>query len=268
MRPAAGVHTFRRVAVVRRSALRRTSRVFVGGVAALVLVVLTALALNLRLAQHVTRVDGVFDGLVGRPAPEAGTTLLLVGTVDEPAGTSPGVAWLPSAPALESVMLVHVLPDGRHVTVDSFEVGRRLAAAVTAAEPRRAVAAVEARSGRRVDHLVAVDWAALQQLADDNGTGLTYRPGSSVSSQQEFLRSVLASALHAEMRQQPWTLYAALDTVARGMAVEAGWSMLSMDLLVLSLCSLRSADVEFRALPPADPDGSSTTAEAGLGLPA
>jgi hypothetical protein len=35
------------------------------------------------------------------------------------------------------------------------------------------------------------------------------------------------------MREEPWTLYAALQTVSRGMAVDEEWSMLEMDLLVL-----------------------------------
>jgi hypothetical protein len=225
---------------------RVARRFLVGGVVALALLVLTALALNLRLTHHVGRVDGAFDDLGDRPPAESGTTVLLIGTMADGSSSASSVGWLPTATELESVMLVDVAADGRQVTVDSFRLDPSLVAAVTAAEASRAVAAVEDRTGRRVDHLMVMDWAMLQQLADENGTGLTYRAGASVRHQQRFLDTVLKDTLHTELRKQPWTVYRVLDTVSRGMAVEAGWSVYSMDLLVLSLRDLRSADIEFR----------------------
>lgn len=226
--------------------VRRAVRLLRLLVALGILVLLVLLGLNLRLAHQLTRVEGVFDQLGERPAAGDGTTLLLLGTVSS---HSDGVAvpWLPGRPVLESVMVVDLPVAGRRATVDSFTLDERLVADVTATEPHRAVAAVEARTRRRVDHLVVVDWAALQQLADDNGTGMTYRAGSSIPVQHRFLRHVLEDTLHAEMRKEPWTLHRALATVTRGMAVEDGWSVLDMDLLVLSLRDLRSADIEFRS---------------------
>lgn len=211
-----------------------------------VLLVIAGLGLELRLTHHLTRVPGVFDPLGDRPPEGPGTTLLLLGTVPGDASVGPSVPWLPADPGLESVMLVRLAPDRRSVLVESLEPGRRMVAEITAAEPHRAVAVVEKVSGRRVDHLVAVDWSMLQRLADDNGSEIRYRAGSSVAGQHRFLRRMLEDTLHTEMRKQPWTLDEALSTVTRGMAVEAEWSVLEMSLLLLSLRDLRSADIEFR----------------------
>lgn len=213
-----------------------------------VLVLAAGFALNVRLTHGLTRVDGAFDPLDDRPAAAPGTTLLLIGIVPAGATSASGVQWLPTRPALESVMLVHVRQDGRHVTVDSIEIVDTVAAEMTTSDPSRAVAEAEVRSGRRIDHLVVVDWSDLQQLADDNAIGLTYHPGCSIRRQQEFMKATLVDTLHAEMRTRPWSLYAALDTVSRGMAVDSGWSMLEMDRLLFSLRDLRSAQIEFGAL--------------------
>jgi hypothetical protein len=231
--------------VGRKRGIRRAARALRLLTVLGLLLVLALVALDLRIAHQLTRVDGVFDHLGDRPAGEDGTTVLLIGTVSRATGAAT-VPWLPGRPALESVMLVDLSVDGTRATVDSLALDRALVAEVTAAQPHRAVGGVESVSGRRVDHLVVVDWAALQQLADDNGTGLTYRAGSSVRRQQEFLEAVLQDALHWEMAREPWNLYGALRTVSRGMAVEQDWSVLDMNLLVLSLRDLRSADIHFR----------------------
>jgi hypothetical protein len=112
------------------------------------------------------------------------------------------------------------------------------------------VAAVESWSGRRVDHLIALDWRTFAQLAADNGVPATYRYGSARGAQHDYLRDVLEGTLHAELRKQPLDLYRALSTVAGGAAVDDEWSLLEMDRFVLHLRDLRSADITFsRAMP-------------------
>lgn len=228
-----------------RGGVRRVARrLLVAGGVSLALLLVAGLVLNLRLMGHLDRVEGAFDGLATRPRDTDGTTVLLLGTL--PGASGAPVEWLADRPTLESVMLVDIPPGTpRHVSVESLPVGADLERSVTAVRPGATVGAVEAISGRRVEHLVVVDWSSLQRLADDNGSGTTYAPGSGIEAQQTFLEEVLEDALHAEMRKQPWSLHAALDTVSRGMAVDEEWSMLELDLLVLSLRDLRSAEIEF-----------------------
>ncbi len=225
---------------------RLVRRLLVLVVVPFVLLIVAGLAANLRLMAHLDRVPGAFDGLAERPAATAGTTILLLGTVTDATASGPRVAWLADQPALESVMLVEV-PRGtaRHVYVQSLPISRDLASSVVVGRAGATVGAVEAATGRRVEHLAVVDWSAFQQLAADSGSGLTFEPGSGIAAQQAFLQQVLADTLHAEMRKEPWTLYTALDTVCRGMAVDGEWTMVEMDLLVLSLRDLRSAGIDF-----------------------
>jgi hypothetical protein len=215
---------------------------------------LAALLADLRLAGHLERVPGAFTGLSDRPPDTAGTTILMLGTVSGAATQGPRVPWLADGPALESVMVVDIPPGTpRHVFVDSLPIDEDLARSVGTGRASATVGAVEAATGRRVEHLVVVDWGQLEQLSADNGSEQVFEPGSGVGEQQEFLRRVLADTLHVEMLTQPWTLYAALDTVSRRMAVDDGWSVLEMDLLVLAQRDLRSADIEFRGVWPDSP---------------
>ncbi|MBC2931429.1 hypothetical protein [Nocardioides sp. zg-1228] len=220
----------------RRTRLRRPAAV----VALLVVLAVAAAAcVNLSLTSRMGRIDGAFDGLSGRPAPAAGDTILLVGT--RPGGTQ-DVAWLPGEQSVESMMLVEVPADGRSALVESVSVR---ADAPVVDGPSAVVAAVESSTGRRVDHLVAIDWQTFAELAADNDVDATYRYGSAPGVQHDYLRLVLEGTLHAELRKQPHLLYRALRTTASGVAVDDTWSVLELDLLVLQLRDLRSADIRF-----------------------
>ena len=111
--------------------------------------------------------------------------------------------------------------------------------------PSATVAAVEDWSGRRVDHLVAIDWRTFVRLAGDNGVDPAYAYGSGPAVQHDFLRRVLEGTLHAELRKQPLNLFRALLTTADGTAVDDGWSVIELDGMVLSLRNLRSHEIAF-----------------------
>jgi hypothetical protein len=64
------------------------------------------------------------------------------------------------------------------------------------------------------------------------------------------LRRVLEDTLHAELRKQPWRLHQMLGTVADGTALDEEWSLVDLDLLVVSLRDLRSADIHFAMAAP------------------
>jgi hypothetical protein len=209
-----------------------------------VLGVATAVVLNLSLTHGMGRIDGAFDGLDERPPPVPGETILMVGT--RPGGGE-DVSWLPGEQSVEAVMLVEVPPDGRSAHVasvpmpydDRVGLGDRPASA--------AVAAVESTVGRRIDHVMAIDWQTFADLAADNDVDAAYRYGSVPAAQHDYLRLVLEGTLHAELRKQPLALYRALRTTASGVAVDDTWSVAELDLLVLHLRDLRSADISFGA---------------------
>ncbi len=227
---------------------RRRVRELLGTLLVLSLVPLVALVgINLHLVERLDRIDGAFDGLGDRPPAAPGETVLMVGT--RPGGRA-DVGWLDGVQSVESVMLVEVDPDGVRVDVGSMPVLDGIATSAQSSRPSEAVAAVESWSGRRVDHLIALDWRTFAQLAADNGVPATYRYGSSRGAQHDYLRDVLEGTLHAELRKQPLELYRALSTVAGGAAVDDEWSLLEMDRFVLHLRDLRSADITFsRATP-------------------
>lgn len=222
---------------------RRRVREVLGTLMVLALVPLVALVgTNLYLVGRLDRIEGAFDGLRDRPAAAPGETLLLVGT--RPGGRA-DVGWLDGVQSIESVMLVEVDQDGVRVDVGSMPLLDGIAASAGTGRPSEAVAAAEAWSGRRVDHLLALDWRTFAQLAADNGVPDTYRYGSPAAAQHDYLRAVLEGTLHAELRKQPLNLYRALSTVAGGAAVDDDWSLLEMDLFVVHLRDLRSADITF-----------------------
>ena len=220
----------------RRTRLRRAAAVLA---LLVVLGVAAAACVNLRLTSRMGRIDGAFDGLSGRPPTAAGDTILMVGT--RPGGTQ-DVTWLPGEQSVESVMLVEVPADGRSALVASVPVPAGPAAT---GQPSALVGAVESSTGRRVDHLVAIDWQTFAELAADNDVDATYRYGSAPAVQHDYLRLVLEGTLHAELRKQPHRLYRTLRTTASGVAVDDTWSVLELDLLVLHLRDLRSADIRF-----------------------
>jgi len=218
-------------------------RELLGTLMVLSLVPLVALVgINLHLVGRLDRIEGAFDGLRDRPAAAPGETILLVGT--RPGGRA-DVGWLAGVQSVESVMLVEVDVEGTSGEVGSMPLLDGVAASAASGRPSEAVAATEAWSGRRVDHVIALDWRAFAQLAADNEIAATYRYGSGAPAQHDYLREVLEGTLHAELRKQPLDLYRALRTVAGGAAVDAEWSLLELDRFVVHLRDLRSADISF-----------------------
>lgn len=222
---------------------RRRVREVLGTLLVLSLVPLVAVVgANLYLGSRLERIDGAFAGLRDRPAAAPGETILLVGT--RPGGRA-DVGWLDGVQSIESVMLVEVDAQGVSVDVRSLPLLDQVAASARTGVPSQAVAGAEAWSGRRVDHLLALDWRTFAQLAADNQVAATYRYGSPVAAQHDYLRDVLEGTLHAELRKQPLDLYRALGTVAGGAAVDDEWSLLELDRFVVHLRDLRSADITF-----------------------
>lgn len=216
----------------------------------LVLVPLVLLAvLDWRLSSALGRVDGAFESLGDRPpaATDGSVTVLLLAT-GQGGASSPALAWMPDEPTVVSALLVSVSGDRRSAYVDWLPLKGTMLTGLRDARPNASVAAAETWTGRRVDHLAVVEWAALARLGRDNGVLLDLPADPSRRTQQDFLRRVLENALHAEMRTQPWTLYRALYTVARGTAVEDGWSSTAMFRLMVELRDLRSAEIAFGSL--------------------
>lgn len=207
-----------------------------------------AVGLNLHLASGMGRIDGAFDGLAGRPPPAPGETILMVGT--RPGGGREGagdVSWLPGEQSVESVMLVEVEADGRSARVETVPVPYDDRVGLGARPASAAVAVVESTVGRRVDHVMTIDWRTFAELAADNDVDASYRYGSAPVAQHDYLRLVLEGTLHAELRKQPLALYRALRTTASGVAIDDTWSVGELDLLVVHLRDLRSADISFAA---------------------
>ncbi len=203
---------------------------------------LAAGVVNLRMASRLERVQGVFDGFHTRPAAAPGDTILMIGT--RPGGHA-DVPWLTGEQSVESVMLVEVGGDGRRVQVKSIPRGVDFGAPSTSSAPGTTVSAVESWAGRRIDHLVVIDWRTFAQLAADNGIDPAYSYGSPPYVQHAYLQSVLEATLHTELRKQPVNLYRALSTTAEGAAIDDDWSVLELDRLVLSLRNLRSRNIDF-----------------------
>lgn len=228
----------------------RRGRRVLGLVLALGLVlVLTGVIVNVVLVGRLERIDGAFAGLHDRPAGSPGRTFLMVGT--RPGASGPDVPWLDGDQSVESVMLIEVAPDGLSAEVRTLPARSRIAPVVTSERPSDTVAAVESWTGRRVDHLIAIDWTTFARLAEHNGVDPAYEPGSGPAVQHDYLRRVMAATLHQELRKRPLDLYRALSTTIDGTAVDDGWSVVEMDLLVLSLRNLRSYAITYAMAEPA-----------------
>lgn len=230
--------------IVTRRGIRRA------GVAVLALGLLVTLALvitNLSLARHLGRIDGAFEGLGERPAAAPGETILLVGTRP---GDDSEVPWLPGEQSIEALMIVEIEAHGREVRVETLPPDPTVESAVVASSPNASVAAVEAWSGRRVDHLMALDWGTFAELADANGLDRSYRYGSSAAVQHDYVRDVLKETLHVELRRKPLALYRQLRTTASGLAIDDEWTIAELDWLLISLRNLRSRDIDFSTARP------------------
>jgi hypothetical protein len=223
---------------------RGVRRLVLGG---LLVGVAVAGALEITIATRLDRIDGAFEALRDRPPSAPGETVLMIGTRPvEAGGADPqgDVPWLAGEQAVESVMLVEIADNRRGVEIVSLPMDQELVGAVDKA-PSTWVGRVETDTGRRIDHLMAVDWRMLQELGDQNGTQSTYRFGSSTQAQQAFLETVLRDTLYAELRREPWNLYQALRTASNGTAIDDTWSLLELHSLLFSLRDLRSADITF-----------------------
>lgn len=216
----------------------------------MVLVPLIALAaVDLRLTSALDRIDNAFTGLDDRPAlaTDGSVTMLLLATgVGRP--DDPSLAWRPGDPRVAAAVFVTISGNRQQVNLDWLPLRGPVRAGLSDAVPSSSVAAAEAWTGRRVDHLAVIDWSTLARLGHDNDVTDELAPGAGRGQQQAYLREVLEDTLHAEMRKEPWTLYRALHTTAEGMAVEEQWSAFDMFRLVFSLRDMRSAQIVFGAI--------------------
>lgn len=230
---------------------RRRGRRWLGAaLAALIVMPLVVLAaFDLRLASALDRIDGAFDGLDDRPpaATDGSVTMLMLATGDGLA-SSPDLTWMRDDPAVVTALLVTVSGDRRTAYVDWLPLTEQILDGLADARPSAAVAATEAWTGRRIDHLAVVEWSVFSDLGRDNDVPAEPAPPTGRRQQQAYLRDVLEDSLHTELRKEPWALYRALHTVASGMAVEEGWSTFDMNRLVLSLRNMRSYDIIFGTL--------------------
>lgn len=223
---------------------------------AMVLVLLAGLVLamvgvlvNVVLVGRLERIDGAFAGLSDRPAASPGRTFLMVGT--RPGADRADVPWLEGEQSVEAVMLIEVAADGLSARVETLPARSGVDPVASTAPPSATVAAVESWTGRRVDHLIAIDWTTFSRLAEHNGVDPAYEPGSGPAAQHEFLQRVMAGTLSQELRKRPLDLYRVLSTTIDGTAVDDGWSVAEMDLLVLSLRNLRSYAITYAMAQPA-----------------
>lgn len=153
--------------------------------------------------------------------------------------------------------------------------------------PHLAVQAVEALTGVYVDHVAVVDWTGLAAITDavggvpvripetvrDTYHDVTWNAGEQVLNgedalmyvrqryglpggdldrvrrQQAFLRSLLETSLHAEMRSDPRMLLEFLELVTDHVSVDSEWSIGEMRSLVFSLRHLRTADIRYLTAP-------------------
>lgn len=151
----------------------------------LALPVVVLVAAGSHLSGNLVRVEGVFDGLGGRPAVPIGAegaTNVLVVVTDR--GTGPGGNETASeltgdVGRSDTLMVLHLDADRRVASVVSIPRdtlvdvpghGRRaISAAFELGGPRLGVQTVEALTGVRVDHLAVVDWSRFGALVDAVG---------------------------------------------------------------------------------------------------
>ena len=164
---------------------RRRRRIVVVLAAVVVLVVVAVGVVGLgafHLSGNLTRVDGVFAGLSGRPAvpsSAAGATNILVVGTDADAGATDLAR---ETGRSDTLMLVHVGADRqaasvvsipRDTVVDVPGHGQQpISAAFALGGPALGVETVERLTGVRVDHLAVIDWSRFGALVDAMG-GIT-----------------------------------------------------------------------------------------------
>ncbi len=142
-----------------------------------------------RLSANVSRIPGVFDGLVDRPdrAPgQAGeaVNILIVGTdrrsdVPTTGSEARAAAWIPGAQRSDALMILHISADRRSASIVSIPRDtwvnvpgygmNKINAAFSFSGPALAIQTVEYFTGVRIDHLAVVDWAGFEALVDSVG---------------------------------------------------------------------------------------------------
>jgi len=141
-----------------------------------------------RLDSHITRIDGVFDGVPNRPDRPSGragdaTNILMMGTdaraVQQTTGNDGTGTWMPGAQRSDTLMLLHIDADGKAASVISVPrdtwvqvPGHGMAkinAGFSYGGPRLAVHTFEHLTGIRVDHIAWIDWDGFRQLTDALG---------------------------------------------------------------------------------------------------
>jgi LCP family protein required for cell wall assembly len=163
----------------------------------------------------------------------------------------------------------------------------KLNAAYSYGGPSLAVEAVEQLTRVRIDHLAVIDWAGIRALTDqlggvtvtvpetvhDSARGITWTagvhhldgqaaldyvaqryglPGGDLDRarrQQNFLRTVLAKALHRIADGGLWDVYSLLRVMTSNVSVDAEWSTRDMATLGWSLRGLDTSDVAFLTAP-------------------
>lgn len=264
--------------------------------------------LGQQLAAPIERIDRVFEDLPDRPPKPArgpaaeAVNILLLGTdrrsdVPTTGDRAQADAWVPGAQRADAMLLVHVDGDRDGVSVVSLPrdswvelPGRgydKLNAAFSYGGPRLAVAAVEALTRVRIDHLAVIDWDGLRSLTDELG-GVTVEvprtvhdsardvtwtagrhhldgeqalayvgqryglPGGDLDRsrrQQNFLRTVMGDVLGRLADGGLYGTYRLLRVLAHHLSVDAEWSTRSMASLAWSLRHLDDDDVAFLTAP-------------------
>jgi LCP family protein required for cell wall assembly len=161
--------------------------VLVGVLAVLLGLVLAAAAgvyaLTERIGRSIERVDGAFAGLeeIGRPAPTAATTFLVVGTDSRSDGPGTGTgAVADGGPARsDAVMVVRLAADGRSAAVVSIPRDSwvdvpglgpaKINAAYAHGGSSLLVRTVEQLTGIRIDHFGVIDFAGFREMVDAVG---------------------------------------------------------------------------------------------------
>jgi hypothetical protein len=160
-----------------------------------------------------------------------------------------------------------------------------LASVMKLGAPALLVSAVEHVTGIRLDHVAVLDWRAVEDLAevvggveltlpvhatgglpDTNGPArLEYVAGpdavtlisdeaglnnvEQLQRQLILLDGVLSASLESEMHRRPIQAYEFLDVLTENLAVDEDWSGMSMARQLLSMWSLRSADIRYMLAP-------------------
>ncbi|KAA1422776.1 LytR family transcriptional regulator [Mumia zhuanghuii] len=178
------------------------------------------------------------------------------------------------------------IPRDSWVTIPGYG-QNKINAAFSIAGPSLAVATVEQLTDLRIDHIAIVDWDGFRELTDelggvevvvpetvhDSARNKTWEAGKHrmngdeallyvrqryglaggdfdrIKRQQNFLRALMRQTLSSDTLASPTKAYGVLDAVTKHLTVDAEWTTGDMRGLLISLRSLRAADVAFTTAP-------------------